>query len=286
MPTFQYERNAVHCVLGSVSSNWNNSMLSASWIIFFDSGLNGIKALFCRRSCWRAFRSGWFSIFWINSRKLVLCACFKTECGNPGIRKSMFTSFSIVGSWLESSWSTTGFSFLSRSVLSPTLNVSFSWQERVWQLSDTFSVFVPTTSLLVLSCAVSTLVPLLSSDERVWISLVSRTGLSVLSEERVSSRKKINIDLLKMDIFLPFCTVLVSSLTTGFPVLSRLGFRFGWFDWKLLDSCPTSGRWACSEPNSLFHSCFKEIFGGSRGDMYNFSYMTSPVSILTTFGIQ
>ena len=30
--------------------------------------------------------------------------------------------------------------------------------------------------------------------------------------------------------------------------------------------------------NSLFQSCFKEICGGSRGDMYTFSYMTSPVS--------
>ena len=33
--------------------------------------------------------------------------------------------------------------------------------------------------------AVSTLVSLLSSDERVWITLVSTTGLSVLSEETV-----------------------------------------------------------------------------------------------------
>ena len=55
-----------------------------------------VIGLFCRRSCWRACRSGWFSIFWINSRTLVLCSCFTTECGNPGIRKSMFTSFSIV----------------------------------------------------------------------------------------------------------------------------------------------------------------------------------------------
>ena len=38
---------------------------------------------------------------------------------------------------------------LSRSVLSPTLNVSLSWQERVWELSGTFFVFVPTTSLFV-----------------------------------------------------------------------------------------------------------------------------------------
>ena len=39
-------------------------------------------------------------------------------------------------------------------------------------------------------------------------------------------------------------------------------------------------------PNSLFQSFFKEIFGGGRGDIYTFSCMTSPGSILTTFGIQ
>ena len=39
-------------------------------------------------------------------------------------------------------------------------------------------------------------------------------------------------------------------------------------------------------PNSLFHSCFNEIFGGNRGDMFTFSKMTSPVFSLTTFGIQ
>ena len=93
MPTFQYDRHAVPCVLGSVYS-----MLPTFWISFFDSGLNGLYAWFCRRSCWTACRSGWFSTFWINSRTLVLCACFTTECGNPGIRKSMFTSFSIF--WL------------------------------------------------------------------------------------------------------------------------------------------------------------------------------------------
>ena len=33
MPTFQHDKHAVHCVLGSVSSNSNNSMLPTSWII-------------------------------------------------------------------------------------------------------------------------------------------------------------------------------------------------------------------------------------------------------------
>ena len=42
--------------------------------------------------------------------------------------------------------------------LSPKLNVSLSWQERVWQPS-------------VRSCAISTLRLLLSSDERVWVLL-------------------------------------------------------------------------------------------------------------------
>ena len=184
-------------------------MLPTSWIIFFDSGLKGLYDWFCRRSCWRARRSGWFSIFWINSRTLVLCACFTTECGSPGIRKSMSASFTIIDS-------ITGLSVRLRSVSSPTLNVLLSWTERVWELSD---------------------------------------------------------------------TVITSCVITGLSFRSRIGFRIGWFDWKLLDSCSASDRWACSEPHSLF-PCFKEIFGGGRGDMYIFSYNTSPVSILTTFGVQ
>ena len=34
----------------------------------------------------------------INSRTLVLYACFTTECGSPGIRKSMSASFTIIDS--------------------------------------------------------------------------------------------------------------------------------------------------------------------------------------------
>ena len=63
------------------------------WIIFFDSGLNGLYAWFCRGSCWRTCRFGWFSIFWINCRTLVLCASFTMECGSPGILKSMSSPF-------------------------------------------------------------------------------------------------------------------------------------------------------------------------------------------------
>ena len=97
--------------------------------------------------------------------------------------------------------------------------------------------------------------------------------------------KKLTSISWERDVFLPSCTVFVSSLTTGLSVFSRLGFRICSFDWKLLDSCSTCGRWTCSEPKSLFHSCFKEIFGESRGDTYTDSYMTYPVFIITTFGI-
>ena len=114
-PIFQYDKHIVHCVLGSVSSNSHNSMLPTSWIICFDSGLKGLNGWFCRRSCWRACRSGRFSIFWIKCRTLVLCAYFTTECGSPGIRKSMSASFTIIDSWLTS-WSATDLSVLSRSV--------------------------------------------------------------------------------------------------------------------------------------------------------------------------
>ena len=150
-----------------------NSMLPTSWTICLDSGLKGLNDWFCRPSCWRACRSGWFSIFWIKSRTLVLCACFTTECGSPGTRTSMSASFTIIDSWLKLSWSTTGLNVLSRSVSSPTLNVSLSWTERVWELSDTEITSCVITGLCVRSCACSTLKSFLSSDERDWITLVS-----------------------------------------------------------------------------------------------------------------
>ena len=286
----QNNKHALHCVLGSVSSNSHNSMLPTYWIICFDSGLKKLNDWFCRRSCWRACRSGWFSIFWINSRTLVLRACFTTECGSLGIRESMSASFTIIDSWLTS-WSTTDHTVLSRSASSPTLNVSLSWAERVWGLSDTLITSCVITSRPVRSCACSTLKSFLSSDERVWITLGSLTGLpvtgrSVRSEEQGSSRKELTSISWERDVSLSSCTPITSCVITGRPVRSRIGFRIGWFDRKFLDSGPTSDCWACSEPYSLFHSWRKEIFGGGRGDMYTFSYKTSPVSILTTSGTQ
>ena len=80
-----------------------------SWTICFDSWLKGLNDWLCRRSRWRASRFGWFSIFSSNSRTLTLCASFTTECGSPGILKSMSASI------------------LSRIVSSLMLSVSASW---------------------------------------------------------------------------------------------------------------------------------------------------------------
>ena len=242
MPSFQYDRHEKHCVLESVSSNSNSSTLPTSWIIRFDSGLNGLFGWFCRRSCWRACRSGWLSIYWINSRTPVLCACFTTECANPGIRKSMLTSFSIVC-----------YAFMKRTCLAT-----------IWHIyCDCFNNGLPRS--------------------------IRRNSFFVKKFTSISWER---------DVFLPSCTVLMSApttdctdlllLTTGCPDLSRLGFGIGWFDWKLLDGCTTcpSGRWTSSQPSSLFRSCFNDLFGGGRGDMYAFSFKTSPVFNLTTFEIQ
>ena len=45
-------------------------------IICFGSWLKELCDWFCRRSCWKACRSGWFWIFWTDSRTLLLCTCF------------------------------------------------------------------------------------------------------------------------------------------------------------------------------------------------------------------
>ena len=102
MPSIQYEKHSLHCVLGSVSNNPNSSTLPTSWIIFLDVVLNGLQASFCCGSYWRDCRWGWFSIFLTSSRTRQLSTCFTTECGNPGILKSMSTSLTIDCSWFAS----------------------------------------------------------------------------------------------------------------------------------------------------------------------------------------
>ena len=59
--------------------------------------------------------------FFASSRTRSLSACFTTECGNPGILKSMSTSFNIERSWFASR-QTTNFTILSWFVSSSTYN--------------------------------------------------------------------------------------------------------------------------------------------------------------------
>ena len=178
---FQYDKHTMHCVLGSVSSNSHNSMFQTSRIICFDSVLKGLNDWFCRRSRWRACWFGWFSIFWINSRTLALCACFTIERGSPGILKSMSASI------------------LSRTVSSLMLSVSASWYTS--GSSCTATVSLPSRPDLSWVC--STMRLLLPSDEHAWTLITSCVipGLPDLSEEQSSSLKKIHTDLLRTGRF-------------------------------------------------------------------------------------
>ena len=99
MPSLQYEKHSLHCVLGSVSNNPSSSTLPMSWITFLDVVLNWLQASFCCGSCWRDCRWGRFWIFLTSSRTRQLSTCFTTECGNPRILKSMSFSFTIDCSW-------------------------------------------------------------------------------------------------------------------------------------------------------------------------------------------
>ena len=158
--------------------------------------------MFCCRSRWRDCRWGWFSIFLTSSRTRKLSACFTTECGNPGIRKSMSTSFSIHCTW-PCAWlasrQTTGFPVLSWFVSSSKLKFVLSREKRVWGPPS----WGQTMDLSVLS----------------WFAASSRKELVSISWERGAP---------------------LWGQTTGLSVLSWSGFGFGWLGWELLDCRATS----------------------------------------------
>ena len=89
-------------------------------------------------------------IFFTSSRTRQLSACFTTECGNPGILKSMSTSFNIERSWFASR-QTTGFTVLSCFVSSFTLKFVLSWEKRVWDAPCSWHMSRQTTGFSVLS---------------------------------------------------------------------------------------------------------------------------------------
>ena len=109
------------------------------------------------------------------------------------------------------------------------------------------------------------------SHERVFPEWVPVTSRPVRSEELGSSQKEWPSISRERDVFLSSCTPITSCMISSRTDLSRIGFGVVWFDWKRLDSCPASARWGWFEPNSRFQSCFNEIFGRGRGEMYTFS---------------
>ena len=170
----------------------------------------------------------------------------------------MFASFTIIDSWLTS-WSATDLSSLTKYFI---FNVErFACMSRtclrnVWHINHVVRDNGSLRSLMCLFNVEILCLQMNGSPRSLW-----RTRFFA---------KRINIDLLRTERFLSSCTPITSCLISGRPDLSRIGLRVGWFGWKLLDSCPASDRWAWSEPNSLFHWCFNEIFVGSRGEMFSF----------------
>ena len=104
--------------------------------------------------------------------------------------------------------------------------------------------------------------------------------------------QRIHTDLLTNgDVFLS------SFISSGRPDLSRIGFGVSWVDWKKLGLSNNFPFWLSSNfPFWLMHNFWTQLplsirdvrraLVGDRGDMYAFSYKTSPVFSLTTFGIQ
>ena len=189
MPMFQYDKHVVHCVLDSVSNNSQISMLPTSRIIFLildwkDWMIDFVVDLVEKHvdlggsQFFESILERWYSAHASQWNVVVL------EFGGPcSLRSALFVHDLNCHDQQRVS------PFLHEVFGSPTLNVSLTWQERVWELSDTFSVFVPTTSLLVLSCAVPTLGSLLSSNERAWITLVSTMGLPVLTKQFLREKR-------------------------------------------------------------------------------------------------
>ena len=120
MPIIQFERHSLHFVWKFCFEQFTQfnvaHILNHVSLILEKNLLDFCGISFCRKC-----RSGWFSIFGINSGALVFCTCFTLEYGSLGIRKSMSASFTIIDSWLTS-WPITGFTVLSP----PTLKVSLS----------------------------------------------------------------------------------------------------------------------------------------------------------------
>ena len=194
MPTFQYDRPALHCVLESVSSNSNNSMLPTSWIIFcvvdFVVDLVEERVDLGGSQFSESILEPLYTAHASQQKVVAL------EIGNPwSLRSALFAH---------------DLNRYDQERVSPFSHRVFYLQRWMFRFHDKnvfdnylahFCVCFNNESSSFFHVSVSTLGSLLSSDERVWITLVSTTGLSVLSEENSFFVKTINIDLLKTGRF-------------------------------------------------------------------------------------
>ena len=145
---------------------------------------------------------GGSQFFWINSRTLVLCACFTTECGSFGIRKSMFGSFTI-------GWFMTQIVMINNGLLRSFTKCFISNIERsafmnrtclktIWHM---FSVFYTNESPRSLMCLVN--VGILSVFRWTCMNYTRFNTGSLRSFWRIRFFvKRINIDFLRTGLFL------------------------------------------------------------------------------------
>ena len=272
MPTSQYARHALHCALGSTSSISHSSVFPAALITSCDSLLEGLNGRCYWRSLWSACRWGWFSIFWIKLWTLTPCDRVTVEFGTPGMLKSMFCSPRRLLGWTRCP----------------------RW---IMQCHDVLQEHI-VLSLCVCLRLISQ-VPLFHREHawRECLQTISQVSPIYLKSQvlyaNVFHRSRGNGTFFLL-------TTNTSSVWSGFPDRSQIGLGFGWVGWENV-ACWTSpqnfrtsfptGCCSTAEPDWSFPlvqswSCLNEIFGGGRRDTYDFSYKTSPVFNLTTFGIQ
>ena len=135
-----------------------------------------------------------------------------------------------------------------------------------------------------------------------WVAPVLTTGCPVLSDVwQLSSREERVFDLLRKGTLFLHLTRSLGRFQQRVVPFHRFQQRVAPFyhdlGLKLVGSI--GNFWIVAQlvhlvvehllnPNSLFQSCFQGeiLWRGGRGDACTLSYMTSPVSILPTFGIQ
>ena len=262
MPTSQYDRHTLHCALGSVSSDSHYSMFPTSRIICFDSGLRGwIVDVVGDRVDVRVDEGGsrfsepnlerWRHAI-ISLQNVVILECW-SRCPPRWLHGWTRCPF-----WITQCHGCVQ----EQNVLSLCVHLS-CYAHQVAQIHREFAQHGG-----------------FQTDYQVsLIDLKNR----VLRENLFSS--------ISWERDLSPLTTNTSLVLSGFPDRSQIGLEIGWVSWEKV-ACWTSPRdcrtilptGCCStvEPNWSFllvqsWSCRNEIFGGGRGDMYDFSYKTSPV---------